>query len=150
MGYSNKGHDGFLGNSVIGYWCNLGADTNTSNLKNNYDPVRLWDYDSQRFAQTGLQFCGLMMGDHSKCAIDTMFNTGTVVGVSANIFGSGFPRNFIPSFSWGGASGMTTYSLEKAELTAQRVMARRSINWSNHDQELFAHLFDLTKVYRKD
>ena len=101
FGYSNKGHDGFLGNSVIGEWCNLGADTNNSNLKNNYAEVRLWSYETEGFAKTGLQFCGLMMGDHSKCGINTMFNTGTVVGVSANIFGDGFPRNFIPSFSWG-------------------------------------------------
>ena len=150
MGYSNKGHDGYLGNSVIGFWCNLGANTNTSNLKNNYDPVRLWDYKTGLFAQTGLEFCGLMMGDHSKSAIGTMFNTGSVVGVSANIFGSGFPRNFIPSFSWGGAAGLTTYGLEKACLTAQRVMSRRSIDWTDHDQALFLSLFEQTKVYRKD
>src|SRR5690606_2063675 len=103
FGYSNKGHDGFLGNSVIGEWCNIGADTNTSNLKNNYSPVRLWDYTKGTFANTGLQFCGLMMGDHSKCGINTMFNTGTVVGVGALVFGEGYPRNFIPSFSWGGS-----------------------------------------------
>ncbi|MDD2822415.1 MAG: GlmU family protein, partial [Flavobacterium sp.] len=99
--YSNKGHDGFLGNSVLGEWCNIGADSNNSNLKNNYEEVKLWSYETEGFAKTGLQFCGLMMGDHSKCGINTMFNTGTVVGVSANIFGSGFPRNFVPSFSWG-------------------------------------------------
>ena len=110
---SNKGHDGFLGNSVLGEWCNIGADTNTSNLKNNYAEVRLWNYKTEGFAKTGLQFCGLMMGDHSKCGINVMFNTGTVVGVSANIFGSGFPRNFIPSFSWGGATaGYTTFRME--------------------------------------
>ena len=96
--YSNKGHEGFLGNSVLGEWCNLGADTNTSNLKNNYAEVRLWDYNTEGFARTGLQFCGLIMGDHSKCGINTMFNTGTMVGVSANVFGSGYPRNFIPRF----------------------------------------------------
>ena len=102
MGYSNKGHDGFLGNAVLGEWCNIGADSNNSNLKNNYEEVKLWSYETENFAKTGLQFCGLMMGDHSKCGINTMFNTGTVVGVSTNIFGSGFPRNFVPSFSWGG------------------------------------------------
>ncbi|MFT5214070.1 MAG: UDP-N-acetylglucosamine diphosphorylase/glucosamine-1-phosphate N-acetyltransferase, partial [Patiriisocius sp.] len=109
FGYSNKGHDGYLGNAVIGEWCNLGADTNNSNLKNNYSEVKLWNYETGRFAKTGLQFCGLMMGDHSKCAINTMFNTGTVIGVSANLFGSGFPRNFTPSFSWGGAAGYETF-----------------------------------------
>src|SRR5690606_21423536 len=112
--YSNKGHEGYLGNSVLGEWCNLGADTNNSNLKNNYAEVRLWDYETESFARTGLQFCGLMMGDHSKCGINTMFNTGTVIGVSANIFGSGYPRNFIPSFSWGGSAGMTTFKTAKA------------------------------------
>src|SRR5690606_37642860 len=122
FGYSNKGHDGFLGNSVIGEWCNLGADTNNSNLKNNYAEVRLWDYETENFARTGLQFCGLMMGDHSKCGINTMFNTGTVVGVSANIFGSGFPRNFVPSFSWGGSGGFTTYKTDKAFEVAKVVM----------------------------
>ena len=108
FGYSNKGHDGFLGNAVLGEWCNIGADSNNSNLKNNYEEVKLWSYETENFAKTGLQFCGLMMGDHSKCGINTMFNTGTVVGVSTNIFGAGFPRNFVPSFSWGGASGFTT------------------------------------------
>ena len=125
--YSNKGHDGFLGNSVLGEWCNLGADTNNSNLKNNYEEVKLWSYETEGFAKTGLQFCGLMMGDHSKAGINTMFNTGTVVGVSANIFGSGFPRNFVPSFSWGGASGFTTYITKKAFETARIVMSRRSV-----------------------
>ena len=140
MGYSNKGHDGFLGNSVLGEWCNLGADTNTSNLKNNYAPVRVWSYETQGFAKTGLQFCGLIMGDHSKSGINTMFNTGTVVGVSSNIFGSGFPRNFVPSFSWGGASGFTDYRLEKATEVAKVVMKRRSIDWSAHDEMIFQHL----------
>jgi len=114
FGYSNKAHDGFLGNSVIGEWCNLGADTNNSNLKNNYEEVKLWSYREERFVKTGLQFCGLIMGDHSKCGINTMFNTGTVVGISANIFGDGFPRNYIPSFSWGGAAGMVDYVIDKA------------------------------------
>src|SRR5690606_30450383 len=132
--YSNKGHDGFLGNSVLGEWCNLGTDTNNSNLKNNYAEVRLWDYQTERFARTGLQFCGLMMGDHSKCGINTMFNTGTVVGVSSNIFGSGFPRNFIPSFSWGGSAGFTTYTIPKAFETAEIVMSRRHVELTEADK----------------
>ena len=149
FGYSNKGHDGFLGNSVIGEWCNLGADTNNSNLKNNYAEVRLWDYETEGFAKTGLQFCGLMMGDHSKCGINTMFNTGTVVGVSANIFGSGFPRNFIPSFSWGGHSGFTTYLTKKAFEVAEVVMKRRSIEFSEVDKHILEHVFEETKQWRK-
>ena len=148
--YSNKGHDGFLGNSVIGEWCNLGADTNTSNLKNNYAEVRLWDYESEGFARTGLQFCGLMMGDHSKCGINTMFNTGTVIGVSANIFGSGFPRNFIPSFSWGGSNGMTTYKTIKAFEVAEVVMNRRKIEFTNEDKAILDQVFEETKRWRKD
>ena len=149
FGYSNKGHDGFLGNSVLGEWCNLGADTNNSNLKNNYAEVRLWDYQTQGFARTGLQFCGLMMGDHSKCGINTMFNTGTVVGVSANIFGSGFPRNFVPSFSWGGHSGFTTYLTKKAFEVAEVVMKRRAIEFSDEDKAILEHVFEETKQWRK-
>ncbi|MCD2259926.1 GlmU family protein [Psychroserpens luteolus] len=149
FGYSNKGHDGFLGNSVLGEWCNLGADTNNSNLKNNYAEVRLWDYQTEGFARTGLQFCGLMMGDHSKCGINTMFNTGTVVGVSANIFGSGFPRNFIPSFSWGGHSGFTTYVTKKAFEVAEVVMKRRNIDFSEVDKTILEHVFEETKKWRK-
>ena len=147
--YSNKGHDGFLGNSVIGEWCNLGADTNNSNLKNNYAEVRLWDYNTEGFAKTGLQFCGLMMGDHSKCGINTMFNTGTVVGVSANIFGSGFPRNFIPSFSWGGSSGFITYKTDKAFEVAEVVMARRHVKLTRQDADILQHVFELSQKYRK-
>ena len=113
FGYSSKGHDGYLGNSVVGEWCNIGADSNNSNLKNNYAKVRIWNYESEKFEQTGLQFCGLMMGDHSKAAINTMFNTGTVIGVNANIYTPGFPRNFVPSFSWGGSSGFSTYFPKK-------------------------------------
>ncbi|MAP81379.1 MAG: glucose-1-phosphate thymidylyltransferase [Aequorivita sp.] len=149
FGYSNKGHDGFLGNSVLGEWCNLGADTNNSNLKNNYAEVRLWDYETEGFARTGLQFCGLMMGDHSKCGINTMFNTGTVVGVSANIFGSGFPRNFVPSFSWGGSSGFTTYKTNKAFEVAKVVMSRRNIEFSEMDAKILEHVFDETAQWRK-
>ncbi len=150
FGYSNKGHDGFLGNSVIGEWCNLGADTNNSNLKNNYAEVRLWSYETENFAKTGLQFCGLMMGDHSKCGINTMFNTGTVVGVSANIFGSGFPRNFIPSFSWGGAKGFTTYLTSKAFEVAQVVMKRRGLELSTQDSAILEHVFEQSAAYRTD
>jgi UDP-N-acetylglucosamine diphosphorylase/glucosamine-1-phosphate N-acetyltransferase len=150
FGYSNKGHDGFLGNSVLGEWCNLGADTNNSNLKNNYAEVRLWDYNTESFARTGLQFCGLMMGDHSKCGINTMFNTGTVVGVSANIFGSGFPRNFVPSFSWGGNGGFTTYLTKKAFEVAEVVMSRRQIELTDVDKAILEHVFEETKKYRRD
>lgn len=149
FGFSNKGHDGFLGNSVIGEWCNLGADSNNSNLKNNYAEVRIWNYETENFARTGLQFCGLMMGDHSKCGINTMFNTGTVVGVSANIFGGGFPRNFIPSYSWGGSSGFTTYLTKKAFEVAEVVMARRGIEFSDQDVAILAHVFEETAKYRK-
>jgi UDP-N-acetylglucosamine diphosphorylase/glucosamine-1-phosphate N-acetyltransferase len=149
FGFSNKGHDGFLGNSVLGEWCNLGADTNTSNLKNNYDQVKLWSYAKRGFVNTGQQFCGLMMGDHSKCGINTMFNTGTVVGVSANIFGDGYPRNFVPSFSWGGASGFIPYQLNKAYETAERVMGRRHIALTQFDKDILKHIFDSTEELKK-
>ena len=148
FGFSSKGHEGFLGNSVLGEWCNVGADTNTSNLKNNYAEVKLWDHHKERFTNTGLQFCGLMMGDHSKCGINTMFNTGTVIGVSANIFGSGFPRNFIPSFSWGGAAGFTTYQLNKVIEVAKVVMKRRELEWSEIDEKILQHVFDETAKNR--
>ncbi len=150
FGYSNKGHDGFLGNSVLGEWCNIGADSNNSNLKNNYEEVKLWSYETENFAKTGLQFCGLMMGDHSKCGINTMFNTGTVVGVSSNIFGSGFPRNFVPSFSWGGAAGFTTYITKKAFETARIVMSRRHVKFDEVEQRILEHVFEETKKYRKE
>jgi UDP-N-acetylglucosamine diphosphorylase/glucosamine-1-phosphate N-acetyltransferase len=150
FGYSNKGHDGFLGNSVLGEWCNIGADSNNSNLKNNYEEVKLWSYETEGFAKTGLQFCGLMMGDHSKCGINTMFNTGTVVGVSANIFGSGFPRNFVPSFSWGGASGFTTYITKKAFETARLVMSRRNVEFDEREAAILEYVFEETKKWRKD
>ncbi|MFY8097405.1 MAG: GlmU family protein [Flavobacterium sp.] len=148
--YSNKGHDGFLGNSVLGEWCNIGADSNNSNLKNNYEEVKLWSYESERFEKTGLQFCGLMMGDHSKCGINTMFNTGTVVGVSTNIFGSGFPRNFVPSFSWGGATGFATYITKKAFDTAKIVMSRRHVDFTEEDAKILEHIFEETKKYRNE
>ncbi len=146
---SNKAHDGFIGNSVIGEWCNLGADTNCSNLKNNYAFVKLWDYQSQKFINTGLQFCGLIMGDHSKCGINTMFNTGTVVGVHTNIFGDGFPRNFIPSFSWGGANGFVTYKLADAFQTTTAVMSRRNMELSLHDKKILTTVYELSEKYRK-
>lgn len=149
LGYSNKGHDGYLGNSVIGEWCNLGADTNVSNLKNNYAEVRLWDYASQRFEPTGEQFCGLIMGDHSKCGINSMFNTGTVVGVSANIFGDGYPRNFIPSFSWGGAAGFSTYQLDKVFETAELVVGRRGHKLSHADRLIMMRIFEDSATYRR-
>ena len=148
--YSNKGHDGFLGDSVLGEWCNIGADSNNSNLKNNYEEVKLWSYETEGFEKTGLQFCGLMMGDHSKCGINTMFNTGTVVGVSTNIFGSGFPRNFVPSFSWGGASGFTTYVTKKAFETARLVMSRRNIDFDEKEAAILEHVFEETKKWRKE
>lgn len=148
--HSNKGHDGFLGNSVLGEWCNIGADSNTSNLKNNYAEVRIWDYHTESFAKTGLQFCGLIMGDHSKCGINTMFNTGTVIGISANIFGSGYPRNFIPSFSWGGAAGFTTFLTSKACEMARLVMARRQFKFEEVDKAILEHVFEITRKFRRD
>ncbi len=150
IGYSNKGHDGFLGNSVIGQWCNLGAGTNNSNLKNNYANVKLWNYRHEKFIQTGLQFCGLIMADHSKCGINTMFNTGTVIGVNSNIYGTNFPRNFVPSFSWGGAQGFKQYEFEKAITTAEKVEKRRNLQLSENDKKILKHVFKITKKYRKN
>ncbi len=149
FGYSSKGHDGFLGNSVLGEWCNLGADTNNSNLKNNYAKVKLWNYEAEGFEQTGLQFCGLIMGDHSKTAINTMFNTGTVVGVNSNVYVPGFPRNFVPSFSWGGANGFSSYTTKKAFEVAKVVMARRGIEFGEEEAKILSHVFELTKKWRK-
>jgi UDP-N-acetylglucosamine diphosphorylase/glucosamine-1-phosphate N-acetyltransferase len=148
-GYSSKGHEGFLGNSVLGEWCNIGADSNNSNLKNNYAEVRLWDYQQESFRRTGLQFCGLIMADHAKCGINTMFNTGTVVGVSANIFGAGFPRNFIPDFAWGGPQGLDVYSLQKMWETAEKVCERRNISFSDTDKNIMSEVFNLTMKHRK-
>ncbi len=147
-GYCSKGHEGYLGNAVIGEWCNLGADTNNSNLKNTYANIKMWNYEKERFADTELQFCGLIMGDHSKCGINTMFNTGTVVGVSANIYGSNFPRNFIPSFSWGGAAGFKIYNLDKAKETAQLVVSRKNEEFTDQDKKILEHVFEITKKYR--
>lgn len=148
LGYSNKGHDGFLGNSAIGEWCNLGADTNNSNLKNNYDEVKAWSYVDGRFSKTGQQFCGLIMGDHSKSGINTMFNTGTVVGVSANVYGAGFPRNFIPSFTWGGPQGTTEYMIKKALDTANRMMQRRGLQVDDVERTILEKVYADSAKYR--
>ncbi|MEO3406096.1 putative sugar nucleotidyl transferase [Mucilaginibacter sp. CAU 1740] len=149
-GYSSKGHEGYLGNSVMGEWCNIGADSNNSNLKNNYAEVKLWDYTTTRFRKTGLQFCGLIMADHAKCGINTMFNTGTVVGVSANVFGAGFPNNFVPDFSWGGAQGFEVYAFNKMLETTQRVFDRREHRAFNEvEQNLLKAVFEQTEEYRQ-
>jgi UDP-N-acetylglucosamine diphosphorylase/glucosamine-1-phosphate N-acetyltransferase len=148
FGYSSKGHEGYLGNAVLGEWCNIGADSNNSNLKNNYSKVRIWNYATESFEQTGLQFCGLMMGDHSKSAINTMFNTGTVIGVNCNIYVPGFPGNFVPSFSWGGASGFTSYQPVKAFEAAKVMMARRGVEFTTQDEDILNHVFEDTKKWR--
>ena len=142
QGYSNKGHDGFLGNSILGHWCNIGADTNNSNLKNNYGAVKIWSYSTKKYTDSGLTFCGLIMGDHSKSAINTQFNTGTIVGVNVNVFDSGFPPKFIPSFSWGGATGSSPYNFNKAMEVCSRVCARRDVNWTEEDMSLMRHIYD--------
>jgi len=141
MGYSNKGHEGFLGNSVLGEWCNLGADTNNSNLKNNYSDIKIWDYNSKDYINTGLQFCGLMMGDYSKSAINTQFNTGTVVGISANIFDAGFPPKFIPSFSWGGSGNSPKFNLEKSYEAIAKMMERRKKILTDTEKKIIEHIF---------
>jgi UDP-N-acetylglucosamine diphosphorylase/glucosamine-1-phosphate N-acetyltransferase len=142
FGCTNKAHDGYLGNSVLGEWCNLGADTNTSNMKNTYDVVRLWSHAKKEFVNTGLHFCGLIMGDHSKAGINTMFNTGSVVGVNANVLSDGgYPPNFIPSFSW---AGENTYDIEKALSTAERAMLRRNITMTNHDRAILKEVYRAT------
>lgn len=138
--YSNKGHDGFLGNSVIGEWCNLGADTNSSNLKNNYSHVSAYSYETRETEKTDVQFMGLIMGDHSKCGINTMFNTATVVGVSANIYGAGFPDKMIPSFTWGGSEGMIPFRLDKAIEVAKAMMSRRKVEFTEGDLKIFEFL----------
>jgi len=148
LGNSNKAHDGFLGNAVIGEWCNLGAGTDASNLKNNYDEVRVWDYSAKTFQRSGMQFAGLFMGDHSKCAIGTTFNTGTVVGVGCNVFGEGFPRPFIPSFSWGGKQGMKTYNWKESLSTMDRVLARRDRYLKEEDRLILEEVYKADAVYR--
>lgn len=151
FGYSNKGHEGYLGNSVIGEWCNLGADTNTSNLKNNYANVKLWSYRTNSFVDTGRQFCGLIMGDHSKAGINTMFNTGTVVGVGVNLFGAGFPSNFIPSFSWGGpTTGYETYRADKLFEVEEKVMSRRNIQLDETYRSILETIYRQTQHLREN
>ena len=149
MAYSNKGHEGYLGNSVLGEWCNLGADTNVSNLKNSYEEVKLWSYPEERFVKTGQQFCGLFMGDHSKAGINTMFNTGTVVGICCNLYGEGFPRNFIPSFSLGGKQGFQTFDTGKAIETAERVMARRNVDLDIPERLILLRIYEDTARFRR-
>ncbi|MCK4677369.1 MAG: GlmU family protein [Bacteroidales bacterium] len=149
FGYSNKAHDGYLGNSVIAEWCNLGAGTNNSNLKNNYDLVKMWNYTHQSFVETGLQFSGLIMGDHSKTGISTMFNTGTVVGVNSNIYGQGFQRNFIPSFVWGSTSGYKNFDLNLALDIAARVMERRGRELDQHEKQIMKNVFDRSFTNRR-
>ena len=148
-GFSNKGHDGFLGNSVIGEWCNLGADTNNSNLKNTYGEVKVFSYAANDQVDTGLQFCGLIMGDHAKSGINTKFNTGTVLGVAANVFGGGFPPKHIPGFAWGGADGLEVYDIERALTTARRVMERRHVPLTVQDEEILRHVFASAQAARK-
>jgi len=149
FGYSNKAHDGFIGQSIIGEWCNLGADTNASNLKNTYANVKIWNYRTMSFIDTGIQFCGLIMGDHSKCGINTMFNTGTVVGVCTNIFGAGYPRNYIPSFSWGGPGGLTLFKFDKAIESINNMMKRRNKSLSEIDIEILKHIYNTTEQHNK-
>lgn len=148
LGYSNKAHDGYLGNSIIGEWCNLGAGTTTSNLKNNYSNVKMWDYSTRSMRDSGLQMLGLVMGDHSKAGIQTMFNTGTIVGVACNIYGAGFPPKFIASFTWGGATGLVTHRVDDALSTAKKVMARRDITFSQEDESILRKVHDLSLMYR--
>lgn len=148
FGYSNKAHDGFLGNAVIGEWCNLGAGCSASNLKNDYTEIKLWNYTQHRFLRTGLQFCGLIMGDHSKAGVNTMFNTATVIGVGVSIHGTGFPRNFVPSFSEGSSAGFTDVSLAKFFAVAERVMARRNIKLTDEDKQIFQNIFDIADNYK--
>ena len=148
IGYSNKGHDGFLGNAVIGEWCNLGAGCSASNLKNDYTEIKLWNYPAHRFLRTGLQFCGLIMGDHSKAGVNSIFNTATVIGVGVNIHGTGFPRNFVPSFSEGSSAGFTDVSLVKFFAIAERVMARRNVKLTDTDKEIFHNIFAIADNYK--
>ncbi len=148
FGHSNKSHDGFLGNSVIGEWCNFGADSNTSNLKNNYQKIKIWDYQTKSFVNTGLQFCGLLMGDHAKCGINTMFNTGTVAGVGASIFGEGYPKSFIPSFTWGGSVDFQTFIFDKFLEMTKVVMERRNKDMDEIETNILKHIYQITSEYR--
>jgi UDP-N-acetylglucosamine diphosphorylase/glucosamine-1-phosphate N-acetyltransferase len=149
FGYSNKAHDGFIGNSVIGEWCNIGADTNASNLKNTYEEVRLWSIAQNTFVSTGQTFCGTIMADHSKCGINTMFNTGTVVGVSSNIYGHGYQRNFLPSFVWGSTSGLKQYEIEKALDVAKIMYMRRGLEMQEVDRKILYSVYKMTLKNKK-
>ena len=148
LGYSNKSHDGYLGNSVVGEWCNLGANTNVSNMKNNYSIVKVWNYVDNTFVNSGEQFCGVVIGDHTKCGISTLLNTGTVVGIFTNIYGVGLPDKFIPSFSWGGTKDSTTYRLEKALEVASKVYHRRNKPFDQVERDLISAIFEQTATYR--
>jgi UDP-N-acetylglucosamine diphosphorylase/glucosamine-1-phosphate N-acetyltransferase len=147
--YTNKAHDGYLGHAVIGEWCNLGAGTNNSNLKNTYEKVKMWSYPEESFIETGLQFCGLIMGDYSKTGIGTMFNTGTVVGVNTNIFGHGLQRNFIPSFAWGGTTGFKEYNIDQAIKVARRMHSRRGLEFGDDEQDILQTVYNLSYRYKK-
>lgn len=149
FGYSNKAHDGYIGSSVIGEWCNIGADSNASNLKNTYEEVRLWSIEKNTFVPTGQTFCGTIFGDHTKCGINTMFNTGTVLGISSNIFGHGYQRNFIPSFAWGGNAGLKLYELEKSLEVARKMMARRGVELSKEDEDILKYIYQSTLKKKK-
>ncbi len=144
FGYSNKAHDGYIGSSVIAEWCNIGADSNASNLKNTYEEVRLWSIEQHTFVPTGQTFCGTIFGDHTKCGINTMFNTGTVLGISSNIYGHGFQRNFIPSFAWGGNAGLRLYEIDKAIEVAKRMMARRDVEMTRVDEKILKYIYRTT------
>jgi len=148
MGHSNKSHDGYMGNSVVGEWCNFGANTVVSNLKNNHMPVKVWDYTKGGFSDTGLQFCGSMVADHAKLGIGSTLNTGTVIGVGANLFGEGFPRKFVSSFAWGGASGFSTFKLMRFEETAQKAMAFKGMEFDEKERTILQRVFELTRPYR--
>lgn len=145
---SNKGHDGYLGDSYVGEWCNFGAGSSCSNLKNNFSNVSIWNYRLQNFADTGMMKCGVIMGDYSMCAINTSFYTGSVVGVSANIFGAGIPPRHIPGFSWGGGEGLTTYRIEKAFETAERVAPTKGYSMSVQDRLILMRIFEDTAAHR--
>lgn len=147
-GYSSKGHDGFMGHAVVGEWCNWGADSNNSNLKNNYKNVKVYDYKSDSYRDTKLQFCGVVMGDHSKCAINSSFNTGTIVGVACNVFGAGFPPAFIPDFSWGGAGDLVTHDLDRMFETASLVYQRRNRIFDHIERDILKNIFKKTAKYR--
>lgn len=149
FGYSNKAHDGYIGSSVIGEWCNIGADSNASNLKNTYEEVRLWSIEKNTFVPTGQTFCGTIFGDHTKCGINTMFNTGTVLGISSNVFGHGYQRNFIPSFAWGGNAGLKLYELEKSLEVARKMMARRGVELSKEDEDILKYIYQSTLKKKK-